>query len=98
MHQFCSELSGLYVNLPLLTEESHSRNLGLKLSITGEGVWRIRRGERSSIIELFKYEETGYGGILPLEFVEWRGRKTELQSSDSAGPAVAVEAPAHNIA
>jgi RAT1-interacting protein len=37
-----------------------------------EGVWRIRRQERSPIIEIFRMEETGYGDILSDEFLDWR--------------------------
>lgn len=44
----------------------------LKATITGDGVWRIRRKERSSTIEVFKFEETGHGDILPDEFINWR--------------------------
>lgn len=44
----------------------------LKASITTEGVWRIRRQERSSVIEIWKMEETGFGHILSSEFVDWR--------------------------
>ena len=47
-------------------------SLGLKRTITTNGVWRIRRRERSPVIEVFKNEESGYGDILPPEFVEWR--------------------------
>ena len=45
------------------------------------GVWRIRRSERSPAIEVFKHEETGYGDILPPEFVQWRLRGNQ----DDAG-------------
>jgi RAT1-interacting protein len=44
----------------------------LKATITGDGVWRIRRKEKSPVIEAFKIEETGYGDILSDEFVTWR--------------------------
>ncbi|KAI9766821.1 MAG: decapping endonuclease targeting mRNA [Geoglossum simile] len=44
----------------------------LKETVIGGGVWRIRRREKSPIIELFKLEETGCGSILAPEFVEWR--------------------------
>lgn len=43
--------------------------------ITGEGVWRIRRRERSPVIEIFRNEESGHGDILSREFVEWRSRE-----------------------
>jgi RAT1-interacting protein len=44
----------------------------LKATIIGDGVWRIRRKERSSTIEVFKVEETGHGDILSDEFINWR--------------------------
>jgi RAT1-interacting protein len=44
----------------------------LKATITGDGVWRIRRRERTSTIEVFKIEETGHGDILSDEFINWR--------------------------
>ncbi|CAF9906341.1 decapping endonuclease targeting mRNA [Imshaugia aleurites] len=44
----------------------------LKQTITTDGVWRLRRTERSPVIEIFKNEESGYGDILSREFVEWR--------------------------
>lgn len=40
--------------------------------ITSDGVWRIRRRERSPVIEVFKIEESGHGDILSREFIEWR--------------------------
>jgi len=46
----------------------------LKATVTGDGVWRIRRKERSATIELFKLEETGHGNILSDEFINWRIR------------------------
>ena len=45
---------------------------GLRKTITGEGVWRIRRQAGSSAIEVFQVEETGHGSILTEEFVAWR--------------------------
>jgi len=44
----------------------------LKVTVTGDGVWRIRRKEKSSTIEVFKIEETGHGDILSDEFINWR--------------------------
>ncbi|KAH0538741.1 hypothetical protein FGG08_004693 [Glutinoglossum americanum] len=44
----------------------------LKGAIRGDGIWRIRRREKSPIIEVFRLEESGHGGILTQEFVEWR--------------------------
>ncbi|MCJ1353086.1 MAG: decapping endonuclease targeting mRNA [Icmadophila ericetorum] len=46
----------------------------LKEVITGDGVWRIRRREKSPIIEAFVQEVTGHGDILSPEFLAWRTR------------------------
>ncbi|PGH13175.1 hypothetical protein AJ80_06421 [Polytolypa hystricis UAMH7299] len=46
----------------------------LKSVINHEGVWRIRKREKSSDIEVFKIEESGYGSILSTSFVEWRSQ------------------------
>lgn len=54
---------------------------GLKQCISGDGVWRIRRKERSTTIELFKVEESGHGDILSDEFKEWRSRLEATQSA-----------------
>lgn len=40
--------------------------------MVGDGVWRIRRKERSSVIEVVRIEETGHGDILSDEFINWR--------------------------
>jgi hypothetical protein len=44
----------------------------LKATINSEGIWRIRRTERSQQIEVFKVEEQVTGRILLPEFVTWR--------------------------
>ena len=62
------ECKGFTISDLLTTDAS----LGLKRTITTNGIWRIRRRERSPVIEVFKNEESGYGDILPPEFVEWR--------------------------
>jgi RAT1-interacting protein len=35
-------------------------------------VWRIRKEERSSRLEVFKIEEAGHGEILSEKFILWR--------------------------
>lgn len=61
---------------------------GLKQTVTADGVWRIRRAERSPVIEVFKNEESGYGDILSRDFVEWRyGRDAKEADVKSANPA-----------
>lgn len=44
----------------------------IKATVIGDGVWRIRRKERSPTIEIFKIEETGHGDILSDQFINWR--------------------------
>ncbi|KAL2170962.1 hypothetical protein VTG60DRAFT_4224 [Thermothelomyces hinnuleus] len=44
----------------------------LRRSIDDEGVWRIRRRQKSDCIELFKVEEVGHGSIITDEFMNWR--------------------------
>jgi RAT1-interacting protein len=44
----------------------------LKTAVTEEGVYRIRRREKSGVIEVFKIEEQGTGKILSDEFLQWR--------------------------
>lgn len=54
---------------------------GLKKTIAGEGVWRIRRRDNSPVIEVFKIEDSGHGDILSSDFVKWR-----TEGSLSNGP------------
>ncbi|KAF7591975.1 decapping endonuclease targeting mRNA [Aspergillus hancockii] len=44
----------------------------LKSTINEEGTWRIRKLEKSSIIEVFKIEERGTGDIISSSFSVWR--------------------------
>jgi len=48
----------------------------LKQTITTDGLWRIRRRDRSSVIEVIRLGE-GTGEILSNEFIEWRSRKID---------------------
>ncbi|KAI2044845.1 decapping endonuclease targeting mRNA [Ophidiomyces ophidiicola] len=48
---------------------------GLRNIISTEGVWRIRKREKAPVIEVFKLEDTGYGGILSDAFMNWRSQK-----------------------
>ena len=45
---------------------------GLKSAVKTEGVWRIRRLDRSSVIEVFQLEGSGTGQILTEDFKAWR--------------------------
>lgn len=53
----------------------------------GDGVWRIRRKERASVIEVFKLEETGHGDILSDEFINWRIKLLNNQVPEENGTA-----------
>lgn len=64
----------------------------MKANITGDGVWRVRRKERSASIEVFRVEETGHGDILSDEFINWR-IKLALNKGSSEAPTVAEEKP-----
>ncbi|RMJ26734.1 hypothetical protein PHISP_02388 [Aspergillus sp. HF37] len=44
----------------------------LKQTIRDDGTWRIRKPEKSPVIELFKVEEHGSGDILSPAFTAWR--------------------------
>lgn len=44
----------------------------LKQTIVSDGVWKIRKREKSPVLEVFKIEETGTGDILSEDFVRWR--------------------------
>lgn len=44
----------------------------LRATIVGDGVWRIRRRERSPTIEVFRIEEVGHGDIVSDDFINWR--------------------------
>ncbi|GFF36018.1 decapping nuclease rai1 [Aspergillus lentulus] len=46
----------------------------LKSTIKEGGTWRIRKLEKSSLIQVFKVEETGTGDIISTSFLDWRSR------------------------
>ncbi|KAL8889156.1 MAG: hypothetical protein Q9215_003545 [Flavoplaca cf. flavocitrina] len=46
----------------------------LKSTIVGEGVWRIRKREKGTVIETFRIEESGHGNILSRDFLTWRSQ------------------------
>jgi len=52
----------------------------LKSTITGEGVWRIRKSDREDAIEVFQVEQSGTGDIISEEFLDWR---TKLGTMDT---------------
>ncbi|KAL8861374.1 MAG: hypothetical protein Q9178_002246 [Gyalolechia marmorata] len=47
---------------------------GLKSTIVEDGVWRIRKKEKATVIEVFKIEKSGHGDILCQDFLTWRLR------------------------
>lgn len=49
---------------------------GLKKIIVEEGVWRIQKEEKSSILKVFKVEDSGHGDILSENFTRWRSSGT----------------------
>jgi RAT1-interacting protein len=46
----------------------------LKSTIKEGGTWRIRKLEKSSLIQVFKVEEAGTGDIISTSFLDWRSR------------------------
>lgn len=58
--------------LPFPVHEANRYFLGLKQTIQQDGVWKIRKREKSPVIEVIKVEESGHGGILSPAFTEWR--------------------------
>ncbi|EAW08616.1 DXO/RAI1 family decapping nuclease [Aspergillus clavatus NRRL 1] len=44
----------------------------LKSTIQEGGTWRIRKREKSSLIEVFRIEESGTGDIISQSFLNWR--------------------------
>jgi len=56
----------------------------MKTTITEDGVWRIRRKERSPTIEVFRLEETGHGDILSDEFINWRINLSLMKENEAA--------------
>lgn len=48
---------------------------GLKQTINREGTWRIRKKEKSPVIEVYQVEEQGHGDILSPAFKAWRSAK-----------------------
>lgn len=71
---------------PVLEDLTERVLLGLKSTISSEGVWKIKRRERSSEIEVFKVEECGHGDVLSEEFVTWRNR--DMKSTTSPEPPI----------
>lgn len=45
------------------------------------GTYKIRRWQRSNVVEVFKVEEAGFGDILSREFVAWRRTGDEVAAA-----------------
>jgi len=76
VHQLHGSFLGMYVVSPLFSNRS-AVLIGravLKETVRGEGVWRIRRRDRSRVIEVEKYEESGTGSILSDDFLKFRNQ------------------------
>ena len=56
----------------------------------GDGVWRLRRVPRATVIEVSKIEESGHGNILSEDFLASRARLAAAgltsEESDSKNP------------
>ncbi|OQE07030.1 hypothetical protein PENVUL_c015G06718 [Penicillium vulpinum] len=52
----------------------------LKQTINKEGTWRIRKKEKSPVIEVYQVEEQGHGDILSPAFKAWRSTTTPASS------------------
>ena len=46
--------------------------LDLRATVTGRGVWRIRRRRNSPVVEIFKIKDDGHDQIISQEFLDWR--------------------------
>lgn len=73
----CINFAAAFLDCMLLPSLSPPKKLmdiflGLKQTIQQDGVWKIRKREKSPVIEVIKVEESGHGGILSPAFTEWR--------------------------
>lgn len=71
---------------PVLGDLAERVLLGLKSTISSEGVWKIKRTERSSKIEVVKVQECGHGDVLSEEFFKWRNH--DMKSTTSPEPSI----------
>lgn len=76
---FLECMKSLLFSLPGLFTNT-ARYLGLKTTITQDGTWRIRKAEKSPVIEVFKVEESGHGDILSSEFTDWRAKMENTEA------------------
>lgn len=60
--------------------------IGLRKTITDEGVWRIRRRQGAAEIEVFQVEEVGHGEIVSDEFMNHRIKlEMEMRARQQGG-------------
>lgn len=71
----------------IIIQEERKKETGSKLTVAGlkttiqeEGTWRIRKREKSSLIEVFKVEESGTGDIISPAFSAWRSKSWAMQT------------------
>ena len=65
----------------------------IKSVVAGDGVWRLRKIEKLSRLELFKVEETGHGSILSESFLKWRGTGLPAVISNNSEESASVANP-----
>lgn len=87
LYQFCRGISWVYEQAfsssIFLSQDcllTLSATLGLKTTITQDGTWRIRKVEKSPVIEVFRVEESGHGDILSSEFTYWREKMENTET------------------
>ncbi|KAI9711964.1 MAG: decapping endonuclease targeting mRNA [Chrysothrix sp. TS-e1954] len=54
----------------------------LQQHINGEGIWKIKRNDKSNTVDIWRVEQTGTGDILSREFLSWRRDLARRESSD----------------
>lgn len=67
------------------TQTLTSTDVGLRVNVNDEGVWRIKRARGADFIEVFRIEEAGHGNIITDEFMNWR-IKLDLSKSKPPDP------------
>jgi hypothetical protein len=68
--------SNVSIDLYFVWSKRANSGAGLKQTIQEDGTWRIRKQEKSPVIEVFKLEEQGHGDILSPAFISWRSAST----------------------
>lgn len=63
----------------------------LKKVITGEGVWRIKLEKKGDSIQVWRVEDSGTGGIISQEFLDWRNRDKKSDGGEEMEKEVSLE-------